>query len=39
MNIFIFIADMLHLSTVLILLYRIRTSRNCIGKSILSEDS
>ena len=33
MNIFRFIADMLHLSAILILLYRIRKSRNCIGLS------
>ena len=33
MNIFRFIADMLHLSAILILLYRIKKSRNCIGKS------
>lgn len=32
MNIFRFIADMLHLSAILVLLYRIRKSRNCIGK-------
>ena len=32
MNIFRFIADMLHLSAILILLYRIKKSRNCIGK-------
>ena len=31
MNIFRFIADMLHLSAILILLYRIRKNRNCIG--------
>jgi len=33
MNIFRFIADMLHLSAILILLYRIKKSRNCIGKN------
>lgn len=33
MNIFRFVADMLHLGAILILLYRIRKSRNCIGKS------
>ncbi len=33
MNIFRFIADMLHLAAILILLYRIKKSRNCIGKS------
>jgi hypothetical protein len=32
MNIFRFIADMLHLGAILILLYRIKKSRNCIGK-------
>lgn len=32
MNIFRFIADMLHLSAILILLYRIKNNRNCIGK-------
>ena len=32
MNIFRFIADMLHLAAICILLYRIRKSRNCIGK-------
>lgn len=31
MNIFRLIADMLHLSAILILIYRIRKSRNCIG--------
>ncbi len=34
MNIFRFIADMLHLAAILILLYRIKKSRNCIGKSL-----
>lgn len=33
MNIFRFIADMLHLAAILLLLYRIRVVRNCIGKS------
>ena len=33
MNIFRFIADMLHLAAILLLLYRIRKVRNCIGKS------
>ena len=33
MNIFRFIADMLHLTAILLLLYRIRKNRNCIGKS------
>lgn len=32
MNIFRFIADMLHLGAILVLLYRIKKSRNCIGK-------
>lgn len=32
MNIFRFIADMLHLTAILVLLYRIKKSRNCIGK-------
>jgi len=32
MNLFRFVADMLHLSAICILLYRIRKSRNCIGK-------
>ena len=36
MNIFRFIADMLHLSAILILLYRIKKSRNCIGTYLLS---
>ena len=34
MNLFRFIADMLHLAAILLLLYRIRKVRNCIGKSI-----
>ena len=33
MNIFRFIADMLHLGAILLLLYRIKKARNCIGKS------
>ena len=33
MNIFRLTGDMLHLLAILILLYRIRKSRNCIGKS------
>ena len=33
MNIFRFIADMLHLAAILTLLYRIKVVRNCIGKS------
>ena len=32
MNIFRFIADMLHLAAILTLLYRIKVVRNCIGK-------
>ena len=36
MNIFRFIADMLHLAAILILLYRIKKSRNCIGKYLIS---
>lgn len=32
MNIFRLIADMLHLAAILTLLYRIKKSRNCIGK-------
>ena len=38
MNIFRFIADMLHLSAILILLYRIRKSRNCIGLSCKTQE-
>ena len=34
MNIFRFMADMLHLTAICILLYRIRKSRNCIGKCL-----
>lgn len=34
MNLFRFIADMLHLAAILILIYRIKKSRNCIGKLI-----
>lgn len=33
MNIFRFIADMLHLTAILLLLYRIKNTRNCVGKS------
>lgn len=33
MNIFRFIADMLHLAAILILLYRIKNTRNCVGIS------
>lgn len=36
MNIFRFIADMLHLGAILVLLYRIRKNRNCIGNYLLS---
>ena len=32
MNIFRLVADMLHLAAMAILIYRIRKSRNCIGK-------
>jgi hypothetical protein len=32
MNIFRFIADMLHLAAIVTLLYRIKVTRNCIGK-------
>ena len=32
MNIFRFVADMLHLAAILMLLYRIKVVRNCIGK-------
>ena len=32
MNIFRFIADMLHLAAILLLLYRIKNTRNCVGK-------
>ena len=39
MNLFRFIADMLHLGAILLLLYRIRKVRNCIGKSWLSTSS
>ena len=35
MNIFRFIADMLHLGAILTLLYRIKVARNCIGKSLV----
>lgn len=34
MNIFRFIADMLHLAAILTLLYRIKVSRNVTGKSL-----
>jgi len=36
MNIFRFIADMLHLAAILTLLYRIKVSRNVVGKYIFS---
>ena len=39
MNIFRFIADMLHLAAILLLLYRIKKARNCIGKSTLVPSS
>ena len=32
MNIFRLIADMLHLAAICLLLYRIKVSRNCVGK-------
>ena len=32
MNLFRFIADMLHLAAICMLLYRIKVVRNCIGK-------
>jgi hypothetical protein len=32
MNIFRLAADMLHLGAILVLLYRIKNTRNCIGK-------
>ena len=32
MNIFRFIADMLHVVAIILLIYRIKKSRNCIGK-------
>lgn len=34
MNIFRLIADMLHLAAILVLLYRIKNTRNCIGKCL-----
>jgi hypothetical protein len=39
MNIFRFIADMLHLAAILTLLYRIKVSRNVVGKSPPSSQS
>ena len=35
MNIFRLIADMLHLAAICLLIYRIHTTKNCIGKEIL----
>ena len=32
MNPFRFVADMLHLAAILLLLYRIKVARNCLGK-------
>lgn len=32
MNLFRLAADMLHLGAILVLLYRIKNTRNCIGK-------
>ena len=34
MNIFRLVADMLHLCAILVLLYRIKNTRNCIGKCL-----
>jgi len=34
MNIFRFIADMLHLAAILLLLYRIKNTRNVVGKFV-----
>ena len=34
MNFFRFIADMLHLAAILILIFRIKKNRNCIGKTL-----
>jgi len=39
MNIFRFIADMLHLAAILTLLYRIKVSRNVVGKYPASHPS
>lgn len=33
MNIFRLIADMLHLAAIILLLYRMKKSRNCVGIS------
>ena len=38
MNIFRFVADMLHLAAICLLMYRIHKSRNCIGKFIIIDD-
>uniref|UniRef100_A0A7S3IKW6 ER lumen protein-retaining receptor n=2 Tax=Strombidium inclinatum TaxID=197538 RepID=A0A7S3IKW6_9SPIT len=38
MNIFRLVGDMLHLSAILILIYRIRKSRNCIGLSCKTQE-
>ena len=35
MNIFRFVADMLHLAAICLLMYRIHKSRNCIGKWLI----
>ena len=39
MNIFRFVADMLHVTAICILMYRIRKSRNCIGKYINNQEA
>lgn len=39
MNIFRFIADMLHLAAICLLLYRIKNTRNCVGKSKFEVES
>ena len=38
MNIFRFIADMLHLAAILLLLYRIKSTRNCVGISCKTQE-
>ncbi len=38
MNIFRFIADMLHLAAICLLLYRIKNSRNCVGISCKTQE-
>merc|ERR1712032_1737691 len=38
MNIFRFIADMLHFVAIILLIYRIRKSRNCIGLSCKTQE-